>query len=311
MIYSNLSKCIIRENFIDGEVWILKEEFGNVRQVIKDLERDDSRTPTTFTDVEHSKLNKPTYIHSNEFLYPFQEIVNTYGIPSYKEINPAYINIVTFPFLFGMMFGDICHGFLLFIFGAYLCLMVDGIKENTSSILKSFLKVRYLLLLMGFFSLYSGFIYNDFLSLPLPIFGTCYEDSKNSSVPIATKINKNCVYLFGLDPKWRISVNELTFTNSFKMKISVIVGVLHMTFGIILKGLNEIYFKRNVGFFFEFIPQLLFMIGLFGYMIVLIFIKWGTDWTGKTHMAPSLISQMLSIFLSFGSVVKFYIFIYI
>ena len=40
-----------------------------------------------------------------------------------------------------------------------------------------------------------------------------------------------------------------------------------MTFGLLLKGANEIYFNRTIQFVFEFIPQLFFMIGLFGYMI--------------------------------------------
>jgi V-type H+-transporting ATPase subunit a len=47
-------------------------------------------------------------------------MVDTYGIPTYKEANPLLVSLVTFPILFGMMFGDIGHGTLLFAAGAYL-----------------------------------------------------------------------------------------------------------------------------------------------------------------------------------------------
>ena len=45
-----------------------------------------------------------------------------YGVPSYKEINPALFTTVTFPWLFGMMFGDMGHGFLIFFSATILCL---------------------------------------------------------------------------------------------------------------------------------------------------------------------------------------------
>jgi V-type H+-transporting ATPase subunit a len=51
----------------------------------------------------------------NHFISVFQQIVDTYGVPSYKEINPAIFTQVTFPFLFGVMFGDIGHGLLILI----------------------------------------------------------------------------------------------------------------------------------------------------------------------------------------------------
>jgi len=198
------------------------------------------------------------------------------------------------------MFGDVGHGLIIFLFGIYLCLNSNSIKQNKNSYLFIMIKARYLILFCGFFAFYCGWIYNDFLSLPLPIFNSCYT----LQYPSPNKVDNNCVYPFGVDPIWRISRNELAFYNSFKMKMSVIIGVIHMLLGIVLKGFNEIYFRNYIGFFFEFLPQICFMTILFGYMIVMIFIKWSIDWNDNTGNAPSLITQMLDIFLSFGSVVN-------
>ena len=98
--------------------------------------------------------------------------------------------------------------------------------------------VRYLLLLMGFFSIFCGVIYNDFTSIPLLIFGqSCYRIGEPGVEP-QQLLKPDCVYSFGVDPVWYLAKNELTYLNSLKMKIAVILGVSQMSMGVILKGFN-------------------------------------------------------------------------
>jgi V-type H+-transporting ATPase subunit a len=46
------------------------------------------------------------------------------------EINPSIVTSVTFPFLFGVMFGDIASGVLVFGAGMVILVFEDKIKEN-------------------------------------------------------------------------------------------------------------------------------------------------------------------------------------
>ena len=62
------------------------------------------------------------------------------------------------------------------------------------------------------------------------------------------------------------------------MKIAVIIAVVHMTLGIFIKGSNCLFYGRAVDFLFEFVPQLIFMVLLFGYMDFLIIYKWLVPW---------------------------------
>lgn len=103
---------------------------------------------------------------------------------------------------------------------------------------------------MGFFSFFCGLIYNDFLGIPWKLFGSCYSRSHLWF----EWVDDTCTYPFGFDSTWFMAWEEVSFMNSFKMKLSIIIGVIHMTIGILLKGLNAIYFGGYLDFFFEFIP---------------------------------------------------------
>ena len=50
----------------------------------------------------------------------FELLVNTYARPRYEEIDPTVLIAVTFPLLFGAMFGDVGHGLLLACVGLLL-----------------------------------------------------------------------------------------------------------------------------------------------------------------------------------------------
>ena len=67
-------------------------------------------------------------------------------------------------------------------------------------------------------------------------------------------IYEDCVYPMGVDPIWYSSKNELQFMNSLKMKIAVILGVLHMSLGVFMKGINSIYFRNYLDLVHEFVP---------------------------------------------------------
>ena len=322
MIFKNLSKCICGDNFIDGEVWVLKNNFDKIIHHIND----DEDSMVTFIDVKDYGMDRPTYIETNDFTYPFQEIVNQYGIPNYHEINPGYFTIITFPFLFGIMFGDIGHGLIVLCITIYFFYLANKNRRNIihseilpkdleenildvkeDSILKSLVQFRYFFLICSIFSIFCGFIYNEFFSVPLNLFGTCYNEGKNGryiqdkEITADNKVKK-CVYPLGLDPVWIGNHNELAYTNSLKMKLSIIVGVLHMLLGIGIKGANNLNTKKYNHFLFEFLPQFLFMFIVFGYLIYMIFYKWGTDYDNNTENAPSLLSIMINMAVKFGKV---------
>ena len=303
LIYENLNKCKLQNNNLIGEIWVSNNKFNLLNSTLNKIQLKDNNACSLIDFVENDDdinyyKQPPTYFKLSDISRPFQMIIYNYAIPRYREINPGLFSIITFPFLFGIMFGDIGHGGLLFLFGVFLIYQKYEIlkKYNYLNIL---VKNRYFILLLGFFAFYNGIIYNDFFSMPLNFFGSCYKSTKSKEKIEEIKKEKDCIYPIGLDPKWHMANNELIFLNSFKMKMSVIIGIIQMLFGLILKGINCIYFKNYLDLFFVFFPQFIFMFILFGYLILMIYIKWTTDWNNDPSKAPSIISQFFLIFFSY------------
>ena len=282
-----------------GEGWVVKESSDDVRDAVERAHANmDSAMPSLVDLVPQPWPTPPTHFITNKFTYGYQEFVNTYGIPRYREANPALFTAATFPFLFGVMYGDIGHGLFLFCSGLY---MLWNEKANDNAKLgemgDGLHTGRYMITMMGFFAVYAGLIYNDCFSLGLNLFGSRYlfegqsegaVEEGNVAENIAEYGSNGSVYPFGLDPIWHVSSNELLFFNSFKMKLSVIFGIFQMFAGTCLKGANAIYFGERLDFLYEFVPMVLFASSLFMYMVVLIFYKWSTNWNSRMLSATCI-----------------------
>lgn len=245
------------------------------------------------------RKSPPTYIRVNEFTAIFQVLVDTYGLPRYQEANPALFTIVTFPFLFGVMYGDIGHGLMLLSVGLYAVWKSDELKFSFPVMHEG----RYILLMMGIFAVYAGFLYNDFFSIGLSLFESRWTqpaispEKKPGSVvamqPTFDHENRGGPgpYPFGLDPAWHGAQNELVFLNSMKMKLAVVLGVTQMLVGLFLRFSNAMYEKNKVDFACECVPMMIFMISFFGFMDYMILYKWVTPMANP----PSIINSMIAM----------------
>lgn len=248
-------------------------------------ERSGSSVPPILNRMETFE-DPPTYNRTNKFTKGFQALIDAYGVASYREMNPAPYTIITFPFLFAVMFGDTGHGLLMFLFGGWMVLKEKPLqaKKTDNEIWNIFFGGRYIIFLMGLFSMYTGLIYNDIFSKSLNLFGSNWHIPYNYSTitdnkdlqldPKFTTSYDQVPYPIGLDPVWQLAENKIIFLNSYKMKISIIFGVIHMLFGVIIGFWNHTYFKRRLNVICEFIPQIVFLLFLFFYMTMLMFIKW-------------------------------------
>lgn len=282
----NLFKNDVATNLLRGRAWVLTSKIPAARAAIHHAHSALNLPNTSMLErVPAGWPTPPTHFEVNKYQVAFQEFVNTYGVPRYKEVNPALFTAATFPFLFGVMYGDIGHGTCLALGGLFLILTERFINNRMSDMMQGIYVARYMLFAMGLMAIYAGLVYNDYFSLGLNLFGSKWVYTSEEDGALATNLysygDPNSVYAFGVDPAWRISSNELLFANSMKMKMSVILGIFHMTFGIILKGMNAVYFRSWLDLVCEFIPMILFDIAFFGYMVILIFVKWSIDWNHR------------------------------
>lgn len=193
--YDGNRKCLIAEG------WSAKIDTPIVHLALNNaIEASGTNMPSVFSELD-TKRKPPTYHRTNKFTEGFQNIIDAYGIARYREVNPGLFTIVSFPFLFAIMFGDIGHGFLMFLSALYLVLNEKKLSSIKDEIFTMFFSGRYMVLLMGIFSIFTGIIYNDMFSLTLRLGKSGFDLPGNyTSTETVEAISNGHVYGVGLDP---------------------------------------------------------------------------------------------------------------
>ncbi|KAK3564244.1 hypothetical protein QTP86_012022 [Hemibagrus guttatus] len=228
----NLCSPSVTEKCLIAEAWCPVRQLPALQSALREGGRKSGSSVDSFYNRLPASTSPPTLFPTNAFTAGFQNIVDAYGVASYREVNPALYTIITFPFLFAVMFGDVGHGLLMTIAALW---MVFEEKDP---------KLR------------------------------------NSTNEI-----------------WGMASNHLTFLNSYKMKMSVIIGIIHMTFGVCLSFFNYVHFREMSSVFLVLIPELFFMLCLFGYLIFMVIFKWVAYGPMHSNTAPSILIHFIDMFL--------------
>lgn len=306
-VYQTLNRCSYDQarKTLVAEAWVPTNSLSLIKSTLQDVnDRAGMSVPTIVNQIKTNKT-PPTYNKRNKFTEAFQTIIDAYGTAKYTEVNPGLPTIVTFPFLFAVMFGDFGHGIIVTLAASAMIYFEGPMKRSKLNELVSMAFYgRYIMLLMGIFSIYTGLIYNDCFSKAMSLFPSAWQwpTDFEEGDSVEAKLKGSYRYPFGLDWNWHGTENELIFSNSFKMKLSILMGWAHMTYSLCLSYVNARHFRSKVDIYANFVPSMIFFQAIFGYLVFTIIYKWCIDWYKIGESPPGLLNMLIYMFLQPGTI---------
>jgi V/A-type H+-transporting ATPase subunit I len=133
--------------------WVPVSRITDLTQQLKQV-AEDILIDTFPTRRNNAQQNIPVALYNSGVLGTFQPLVTTYAQPRYEEIDPTMLIALTFPLLYGAMFGDVGHGLLLALVGW----LVNSRKIQA---LRSMANLGAIILVCGVMATAFGFLYGS------------------------------------------------------------------------------------------------------------------------------------------------------
>ncbi|WP_205804341.1 V-type ATP synthase subunit I [Methanolobus halotolerans] len=159
---------------------------------------------------------------------PFQEIMDLYARPKYKEIDPTTLIFISFPLFYGMILGDIGYALILLT-------LAFGIKKFVSS--DAIKPLMNILIYCQISTLIFGILYGEILGFPL----AGYHGEPGLIAGFET-IDLFASPIGGEMFTYPIHRTHLVMT---LIVLTALIGVIHINIGYVLGFINE---NRKHGF---------------------------------------------------------------
>ncbi len=186
--------------------WVPTADLEGLTTRLKEASREILiETMETTRSGHHSNI--PVALAQNKWLKPFQALVGTYGHPSYGELDPTLLVALTFPLLYGAMFGDLGQGLLM---------MTLGILAHNKIFLKGMQSLGLLFAYCGASAAIFGYLYGSIFGFE----GHLVEE-----------------YLhFHFEPSWISPMESILSV----LSLAIDVGIVILIFSFLLSMFNNI-----------------------------------------------------------------------
>lgn len=144
---------------------------------------------TTAAKPAEAGQGTPVALHNPPVLSAFELLVNTFARPRYQEIDPTILIAITFPLLFGAMFGDVGHGFLLSLLGVFL--IVFGRRSSS----RGLADMGTIVVICGLSAMVFGFLYGSIFSFEDKIQALWMHPIENMLLTLGVAIGLGLVIL--------------------------------------------------------------------------------------------------------------------
>ncbi len=186
----------------------------------KDEKKFKNLTKDYVTVLEEAKVPEkenealPTLLSNKKYIKTFEVITQTQGFPGYGETDPTPIIAFVWPVFFGIMFGDLGHGLLLFGLGMLLRIRGNGSLRTWGTLIAA----------SGVASAIAGLGTGE-------VFGFHIEE-----IAILQWVFVPIGNIVGV-----LNVSELSFDQVVKiLKVSVAIGIVHLSMAMFLRLSKDI-----------------------------------------------------------------------